>query len=165
MYYPYIPFVTGLTILFALIIFPGDCPINESDYKRLPALAHFEDFDTCFESQATYCLAYSYIKPNTSSELWHYIEEMSNNKYHYRHDMVKRGVCLKNCRTKTRQSKMFEINKPFPLRVKDERGFEIMDSEAKMVRSCLGEIGGLEAFSIANICVNQESEKFRKGEL
>lgn len=65
----------------------------------MPALYQLDDFDLCQDTMAgMYCLAYVEIKPNSSSDLWQQIEEVSSDsKHRFRHDHVFRGVCLERC--------------------------------------------------------------------
>ncbi|EDV36810.2 uncharacterized protein Dana_GF11764 [Drosophila ananassae] len=68
-------------------------------YKQMPALYQLDDFDLCQDTiSGVYCLAYVEIKPNSSSDLWQLIEEVSSDsKHRFRHDHVFRGVCLERC--------------------------------------------------------------------
>ncbi|XP_044571451.1 nose resistant to fluoxetine protein 6 isoform X3 [Drosophila ananassae] len=72
---------------------------NLTVYKQMPALYQLDDFDLCQDTiSGVYCLAYVEIKPNSSSDLWQLIEEVSSDsKHRFRHDHVFRGVCLERC--------------------------------------------------------------------
>uniref|UniRef100_A0A336K189 CSON006028 protein n=1 Tax=Culicoides sonorensis TaxID=179676 RepID=A0A336K189_CULSO len=76
------------------------CLINENDYSKMPVLDKYEDFEECqrnFRENFTYCVVYLKIVSNTSSDLWKQIEEFSSHQqFHFRHDSLKRGICLNN---------------------------------------------------------------------
>lgn len=71
-------------------------------YYQMPKLFQYDDYDECmgtFGTEAVYCVANVHIEPNASSQLYSFIMQYSNNrKQHYRHDKLKRGVCVNVCR-------------------------------------------------------------------
>ncbi|XP_037827185.1 uncharacterized protein LOC119615177, partial [Lucilia sericata] len=81
--------------------------INMTSYKNMPPLYIFEDYNQCLHKNYThlpriYCLTYAEIIPDVISPLWQQIEEFSNSyQFHYRHDHLFRGMCLKNVMNST----------------------------------------------------------------
>lgn len=76
--------------------------LTASTYYRMPDVYKFDDFDNClglYGSEATYCVASSFIKPDNNSELYKAIESFSSKtKQHLRHDKLQRGICLNSCK-------------------------------------------------------------------
>lgn len=129
----------------------------------MPELSYFDDFASCFDLNSSYCLVYTYIKPTENSPVWEQIQNMNRNKYHYRHDKLKRGVCIKNCQLNNNSNSMdFHVDKPFPLRLKDNKYFNVSESQQQLVRSCT-KFNSLETESEVHFCVTPASENLRKG--
>lgn len=67
----------------------------------MPPLNKFEDFDACLQvygDDAKFCYVRTAIKPNPSSQLYEFmIKFSSNQKQHFRHDKLTRGVCINTC--------------------------------------------------------------------
>ena len=68
----------------------------------MPDLYRFENYEKCkrtYESEALYCVANAYIKPDSTSEVYQIIKRFSNlRKQHLRHDKVQRGICVNDCK-------------------------------------------------------------------
>lgn len=67
----------------------------------MPPLNKFEDFDACLQvygDDAKFCYVRTAIKPNPSSQLYKFMMKFSSNqKQHFRHDKLTRGVCINTC--------------------------------------------------------------------
>lgn len=68
----------------------------------MPRINELDDYDEClgvYGDSAKYCYVKSIIKPpDYSSDLYKFIMEFSwNEKQHYRHDKLARGICLNKC--------------------------------------------------------------------
>lgn len=74
------------------------------DYELMPKIFQLDSYDACFAdnvkySNAAYCVADVFIKPNASSRLWKIIQENSNSwKTHFRHDHLVYGICMEKCK-------------------------------------------------------------------
>lgn len=72
----------------------------------MPDLYQMDDYDKCLglennfkSNEALYCLVNTELKSDDSSELYSYIHEFSmNEKQHFRHDKLQRGICLHKCK-------------------------------------------------------------------
>lgn len=73
-----------------------------TQFYRMPDLFRFDDFQKCKGRSDSaefpfYCVVNTFIKPD-DSDLYDYISEFSKNqKQHYRHDKIQRGICLEDC--------------------------------------------------------------------
>ena len=67
----------------------------------MPTLNRFDDYHKCmgtYGENALYCVADTFIKPDSSSELYKFIKEYSRDtKKHFRHDNLVRGLCVNSC--------------------------------------------------------------------
>lgn len=81
--------------------------VSAADYYRMPKLYQFDDFDKClatFNAEALYCVANSFIKPDSGSELYRLIKDYSEDKkQHLRHDKLQRGLCISSCEEAVRK--------------------------------------------------------------
>lgn len=72
-----------------------------SRYFRMPMLYRFDDYEQCmgfYEDEALYCVVNAFIKPDPSSDVYKFIQEFSSNqKQHFRHDKLHRGLCVNSC--------------------------------------------------------------------
>lgn len=71
----------------------------------MPALYKFDNYNDCvhrvdteFKYPAKYCMVFVQLQPANNSSVWQQIELMSAKKYHYRHDLLYRGVCMDRCK-------------------------------------------------------------------
>jgi hypothetical protein len=68
----------------------------------MPTLNRFDNYHECmgtFGSDALYCVADTFIKPDSDSELYKFIKEYSRDtKKHFRHDNLVRGLCVNSCK-------------------------------------------------------------------
>lgn len=67
----------------------------------MPPLYNFDDYDRClqeFNRFATYCFVRADVIPQTNSEAWQAIEEISQYyKHHYNHRHLYYGICVEQC--------------------------------------------------------------------
>ncbi|XP_058065856.1 nose resistant to fluoxetine protein 6-like [Anopheles bellator] len=78
---------------------------NMTEYKLMPRVFQFDDYDDCLNDDPTvpgvYCMVKAVVHPNQSSRVWRVIEEYSRNwKQHLNHAHLDRGICLQNCALK-----------------------------------------------------------------
>ncbi|XP_063924959.1 nose resistant to fluoxetine protein 6-like [Zophobas morio] len=73
---------------------------TEEEYKLLPDLFKFDDYDKCFyystASEPTYCTITVELLPKQfphSNHLWDIIERVSSDRKNYRHDLLRHGIC------------------------------------------------------------------------
>lgn len=145
----------------------------------MPELNVYNDYRTCvaaYKDNFRYCVTHVYIQPNRSSELWNYIEKFSSYTYqHYRHDILKRGICMNDCAgtvkslrlplvTNFNKSKIFQ---PYPTRIGEEipeLGWTIEDHQ--LTNACnnfeLEQSYGLQAVSEISFCLSTKSNKLRQ---
>lgn len=156
-YYPYIPLLVTFLIFIVFLFYPGECPIDKKSYKLTPELSYFEEFEPCFGKNYSYCLIYSYLLPNESSKLWKYIDEFSKNKNHFRHDMLKRGLCMGNAQANIHKNEahilLDKISNPFPLRL--NIGIPISNN------SWTSKIGEINTINQIHFCTTPLSEMQR----
>ncbi|XP_058123124.1 nose resistant to fluoxetine protein 6-like, partial [Anopheles ziemanni] len=73
-----------------------------SQYKMMPSVFHFDDYDECLRDvpsgPGVYCMVKAVIQPNESSRVWNVIADYSSNwKQHLNHAHLDRGLCLQTC--------------------------------------------------------------------
>ncbi|XP_053674162.1 nose resistant to fluoxetine protein 6-like [Anopheles nili] len=76
--------------------------INMSQYKLMPRVFHFDDYDECLRDDPTvpdvYCMVKAVVRPDESSPVWNVIADFSGNwKQHLNHAHLDRGLCLSGC--------------------------------------------------------------------
>lgn len=143
----------------------------------MPPLVYFDDYKDClleFGEAATYCLTHIYIKPDRSSELWRYLSLFYvNNTNHYRHDVLKRGICLNRCRTKISRNDHINVRKfdfnpfqPYPNRLLGSSPvFTVEDDESRDLYICINkeleQNYSLSGHIVVNFCMINELEADR----
>ncbi|XP_052873649.1 uncharacterized protein LOC128278967 [Anopheles cruzii] len=80
-------------------------PLGLTEYKLMPRVFQFDDYDDCLNDDPTvpgvYCMVKAVVHPNQSSRVWRVIEEYSRNwKQHLNHAHLDRGICVQNCALK-----------------------------------------------------------------
>lgn len=150
-------------------------------YKKMPELNVYRDYKSCVtthKERFKYCVTHVYIQPNQSSELWRSIEEFSSYTYqHYRHDVLKRGICMNDC-SKTVENLQagqkekfgridFEIKDPYPAKIGKkipELGWSLEDLELANVCNNLelNQLYGLRSLSRISFCLTQNGNTARK---
>lgn len=67
----------------------------------MPNLYDFDDYDRClqeYKSQQTYCFVRAEVLPQSHSEVWRVIAEISKyHKHHFDHRHLYFGLCLRWC--------------------------------------------------------------------
>uniref|UniRef100_A0A182Q2H6 Acyltransferase 3 domain-containing protein n=1 Tax=Anopheles farauti TaxID=69004 RepID=A0A182Q2H6_9DIPT len=76
--------------------------VNMTQYKLMPRVFHFDDYDECLRDDASvpdlYCMVKAVVEPNASSVVWNVIADYSSNwKQHLNHAHLDRGLCLSGC--------------------------------------------------------------------
>uniref|UniRef100_A0A182Q9I1 Acyltransferase 3 domain-containing protein n=1 Tax=Anopheles farauti TaxID=69004 RepID=A0A182Q9I1_9DIPT len=76
--------------------------VNMTQYKLMPRVFHFDDYDACLRDDASvpdlYCMVKAVVEPNASSVVWNVIADYSSNwKQHLNHAHLDRGLCLSGC--------------------------------------------------------------------
>uniref|UniRef100_A0A4Y0BQ35 Acyl_transf_3 domain-containing protein n=1 Tax=Anopheles funestus TaxID=62324 RepID=A0A4Y0BQ35_ANOFN len=75
---------------------------NMSQYRLMPRVFHFDNYDECLRDDPSvpdvYCMVKAVVQPNTSSPAWNVIANFSSNwKQHLNHAHLDRGLCLSSC--------------------------------------------------------------------
>uniref|UniRef100_A0A182SE93 Uncharacterized protein n=1 Tax=Anopheles maculatus TaxID=74869 RepID=A0A182SE93_9DIPT len=75
---------------------------NMTQYRLMPRVFHFDDYDECLLDDPSvpdvYCMVKAVVQPNTSSSAWNVIAHYSSNwKQHLNHAHLDRGLCLSGC--------------------------------------------------------------------
>lgn len=129
----------------------------------MPSLQLLDDHENC----DLYCIAHVYLLPPSSKnhQLWKDINKFSKNKYHYRHDYLKRGVCLDQCSENYLPYNMtysLEGTKTHNLRLATNN-FSLTLSEQQKTKliSCVNHKlpEGFNAFVNVSFCYNPETRK------
>lgn len=129
----------------------------------MPALNDFEAAEHC----ETYCVAHVYLQPS-QSELWRQIQEFSSNKYHYRHDYLKRGVCLDKCQEPFGYVEPFNVTTHNLRLVNSSEKFVVTHQQQLRASACINSIKlpqGFKAFVNVSFCITRELQAVRKGKL
>lgn len=98
----------------------------------MPQLNFYDDVDSCrrrYKKKFRYCVTHVYLQPDEFSKLWRHIDTFSSaDQQHYRHDVLKRGLCMNDCwkqisnsnRSDLLDYKVIEIKNPYPTRIGNE---------------------------------------------
>uniref|UniRef100_A0A182IXD2 Acyltransferase 3 domain-containing protein n=1 Tax=Anopheles atroparvus TaxID=41427 RepID=A0A182IXD2_ANOAO len=83
----------------------GATQFNMSQYRLMPRVFQFDDYDECLRDDPTvpgvYCMVKAVVQPDESSSVWNVIAEYSSNwKQHLNHAHLDRGLCLQTCTQK-----------------------------------------------------------------
>ncbi|XP_061502943.1 nose resistant to fluoxetine protein 6 [Anopheles gambiae] len=75
---------------------------NMTQYRLMPRVFHFDDYDECLRDDPSvpdvYCMVKAVVQPNASSPAWNVIADFSSNwKQHVNHAHLDRGLCLSGC--------------------------------------------------------------------
>lgn len=139
----------------------------------MPKIFQLESYDGCFAdnvkySNAAYCVADVYVKPNASSRLWSIIQENSSRwKTQFRHDHLVYGICMEQCKKfLTRFDKMTQreyfvkapknfstsISDPFTFYHSIEDRIEYSEAFSECINYPLRKQFQLEAFAEIQYC-------------
>uniref|UniRef100_A0A182P598 Acyltransferase 3 domain-containing protein n=1 Tax=Anopheles epiroticus TaxID=199890 RepID=A0A182P598_9DIPT len=99
------PFVLIVLVCGVLgCIVPVHCAeqFNMTQYRLMPRVFHFDDYDECLRDDPSvpdvYCMVKAVVQPNASSVVWNVIADFSSNwKQHVNHAHLDRGLCLSRC--------------------------------------------------------------------
>ncbi|XP_028029203.1 nose resistant to fluoxetine protein 6-like isoform X1 [Bombyx mandarina] len=73
----------------------GIYSLNESEYRRMPALYALDEYEPCLQQGGPYCLLDADLLPGTDSSLMDLIQGYSAHRVkHFNHTQIHRGVCL-----------------------------------------------------------------------
>ncbi|XP_065086709.1 uncharacterized protein LOC135708531 [Ochlerotatus camptorhynchus] len=101
-------FMDGKVVLLALVIVQclpttirafGIVDYNMTEYWQMPALFQYENFESCLRSKpdGVFCIVKSVVKSDDRSEIWRAVKKYSKYPYQYHHEVLTRGICLKQC--------------------------------------------------------------------
>lgn len=143
----------------------------------MPMLNSYSNYKSCvsaYTDQFKYCVTHVYIEPNASSEVWKEIDEFSAYTYqHYRHDVLKRGVCMNDCvkmvQSLEESQKMelsssnFTVIQPYPAKIGQEiPEISWTEEDLENVTICnnveLEQFYGLRSVSRISFCLTETSE-------
>lgn len=128
----------------------------------MPPLVHYEEIDDC----EVYCVAHVYLQPS-DHELWRSVNKFSTNKYHYRHDYLKRGICLDSCTADNLKFLKNSSSSTHILRlVNSSELFLVSLEHQEKAASCINSrklSNGLNAFVNVSFCNTKNLDLKRKG--
>lgn len=145
----------------------------------MPPLVHFDNHKQCLANyghqSAIYCITHVYIEPNQSSTLWSYLSsfQLYINPNNYRHDVLKRGLCVNDCRRKITSAHQIKERKgafiphqPYPNRLLGSSpAFEVEDDVFRDLSACnnleLEEGYGLKGVTVVSFCTSNELDEIR----
>ncbi|CAH1107188.1 unnamed protein product [Psylliodes chrysocephalus] len=86
-------------ICFASLFSSGVSHITDKEYGLMPEVFKVDNYDTCMllEEKAFYCeinVKLAPINPENPPKLWKIIKEYSSSELHYRHDKLRRHICV-----------------------------------------------------------------------
>ncbi|KAL7030734.1 hypothetical protein ACKWTF_006765 [Chironomus riparius] len=162
-------------LIFALQIFiaSSSSAINTSMYYQMPNMYKYDDYNEClgiFNDEAVYCIANVKIQHNSSSELNNFIVEYSSNhKQHYRHDKLKRGLCVNYCLKLI--GNLSDITQYHTRILNNSYGLSFFNAEMyrekydEVVNTCINieliDKFGLKGFTEVQNCIDNEYQNYR----
>ena len=127
-----------------------------TEYFQMPEIYLYDDYEKCMaltvdRGAPVFCVVNTFLKSDSSSELYNYIKEFSmREKQHARHDKLQRGICVQDCLSQIEKFKesgeKFYVKK-FPMDSKltlDQIRYRYIDED----RSNLDHV--------LNLCVNNQ---------
>uniref|UniRef100_A0A182IKA0 Acyltransferase 3 domain-containing protein n=1 Tax=Anopheles atroparvus TaxID=41427 RepID=A0A182IKA0_ANOAO len=171
--------VLVIGILRTIVMVLGATQFNMSQYRLMPRVFQFDDYDACLRDDPTvpgvYCMVKAVVQPDESSSVWNVIAEHSSNwKQHLNHAHLDRGLCLQTCtqklakleRQNVTQEELdalvvpkFKIDFPYIIkkgsfRDVDEYRRNYSDTFAKCINYDLQREHGLRAYTEIEYCDN-----------
>ncbi|XP_052743931.1 nose resistant to fluoxetine protein 6 [Bicyclus anynana] len=88
------------TMLLYLLLFCEGCfgviyYLNDTEYERMPALYHMDDYEGCLQQPSgLYCTVHFSLVSDSPSDLLTMIQEYSVRRTHFNHTNLRYGICL-----------------------------------------------------------------------
>lgn len=148
----------------------------------MPDLYQIDDYEKCLglqnyseSNEALYCLVNTQLKYDDSSELYSYIHEFSmNEKQHFRHDKLQRGICLNKCKIIVESLGEQAIQYvEYDLEVNQRRKIDVINYDnvkedrinyEKLINICVNkelmDSYNLSGFSTIEYCIRKDNNQF-----
>lgn len=164
----------------AVAIKPTAYKPTRHEYRELPSLFEFEDFDDCFESLEgipRYCLLDVEVQKSPESSLWNKIQHKNTGTFRY--DKLFMGVCWNRCVNYTAKFDTLMVKNYRTGRLEDKRvivrnmevykrAFDRHAIAHNTINMCLNhefvKRYGLRINSTVEYCVDEWSEGIENGE-